>query len=94
MPALELAVLTKCEYAKPRKPAGNNTELEMCDPARWGNRGDARGGERKFSLMHLVTGALGKQPRVAKCGTDSITSPMTARTAAPKTLRMNGAARE
>lgn len=37
-PALELAVLTRCEYAKPRKPAGKNTEHEMCDLARDMNR--------------------------------------------------------
>lgn len=46
MQALEPAGLPRWEDAKPCKPAGNNTVHEMCDPARWGNRGDAHGAEK------------------------------------------------
>jgi hypothetical protein len=59
-PALELAVLTRCEYAKPRKPARKNTGHEMCDLARDMNPAMRVVEKRNFSLMHLVTGALGK----------------------------------
>jgi len=61
-PALELAVLTRCEYAKPRKPAVPAPNTKCATTARDMNRAMRVVEKRNFSLMHLVTGALGKQP--------------------------------
>jgi hypothetical protein len=62
MPALELAVLTRCEYAKPRKPAVPAPNTKCATTARDMNPAMRVVEKWNFSLMHLVTGALGKQP--------------------------------
>lgn len=72
MPALELAVLTRCEYAKPRKPAGKNTEHEMCDLARDMNRA-MRVVEMKIELAVPIASAGTAGPH-APCPTQSGTS--------------------
>jgi len=65
MPALELAVLTRCEHAKPRKPAGRASITKCVTPARDMNPAMRVVEKRNFSLMHpaaVRSGALGNQP--------------------------------